>query len=105
MAKYHELQAVMWHIFNTRTGSEVFQRTNAKVYLRFAEVERGKRRITVPSGRVLTFGSTAPLGALYEGPTDRAIIQKMLADGRPVSSVPGQGASVCLKPVRRSQVS
>lgn len=73
--------------------TEVFQRTNAKLFLRFAEVRRGKRSLSVPSGGVLTFGSTAPPAPLYEGPTDRAIIQKMLADGRPVSSVPGQGAS------------
>jgi hypothetical protein len=73
--------------------TEVFRHTNAKLYLRFWQIEQGKRRLNVPSGGVLTFGSTAPPVSLYEGPTDRAIIQKMLADGQSVSSVPGQGAS------------
>jgi hypothetical protein len=78
---------------NYATVSEVFRQTNVKLFLRFREIDVGKRRINIPSGGVLTFGSTAPPVALYDGPTDGAIIRKMLDEGQSVSSVPRQGAS------------
>jgi hypothetical protein len=71
---------------------EAFRQTNARLYLKFREVERGRRKFNVPAGGVLTFGSTPPPVPLYEGPTDRAIIKKMLASGESVSSVPRHGA-------------
>ena len=65
-----------------------FDRTNAKLYLRFAAVEKGRKTFSVPAGGVVTFGSTPPPGALYTGPTDRAIIRKMLAAGESVTATP-----------------
>jgi hypothetical protein len=72
---------------------ELFRQTGAKLYLRFREIEQGKRTVNVPAGGVLTFGSAPPPGPLYDGPTHRAIIDKALAEGRPVSPVLGRGAS------------
>jgi hypothetical protein len=46
-----------------------FTRTNAKLYLRFSEVEKGRKKFNVSAGGVVTFGSTPPPGALYTGPT------------------------------------
>ena len=46
-----------------------FNQTNAKLYLRFSEVEKGRTKINVPASGVVTFGSTPPPGALYTGPT------------------------------------
>ena len=66
----------------------VFGQTNTKLYLRFSEVEKGRRKVTVPAGGVVTFGSTPPPGPLYMGPTDRPIIRKMLAIGEPVTATP-----------------
>jgi hypothetical protein len=65
-----------------------FTQTNAKLYLRFSEVEKGRKKFNVPAGGVVTFGSTPPPGALYTGPTDRPIIRKMLAAGEPVTAPP-----------------
>jgi hypothetical protein len=72
---------------------QMFQKTNARLFLKFREVERGHRKLNVLAGGMLTFGSAPPPVPLYEGPTDRAIIQKMLAAGDSVSSVPRQGAT------------
>jgi hypothetical protein len=70
------------------TVGTAFAQTNAKLYLRFAEVESGRRKLNVPAGGVVTFGSTAPPGPLYTGPTDRPIIRKMLDAGEPVTAPP-----------------
>jgi hypothetical protein len=51
--------------------SGAFAGTNAKLYLRFAEVEKGRQTFNIPAGGVLTFGSAPPPGSLYTGPTDR----------------------------------
>ena len=67
---------------------EIFRQTNAKLFLRFAEVERGRRTFSVPSGGVVTFGNTPPPGPLYTGPTDRAIIREMINAGEPVTAIP-----------------
>lgn len=69
--------------------SSAFTQTNAKLYLRFTEVEKGRKRFNVPAGGVVTFGSTPPPGPLYTGPTDRPIIRKMLAAGESVAATPG----------------
>jgi hypothetical protein len=63
-----------------------FARTNAKLYLRFAEVVKGRKMFNVPAGGVVTFGSASPPGPLYTGPTDRPIIRRMLAAGAPVTA-------------------
>jgi hypothetical protein len=65
-----------------------FTQTNAKLYLRFAEVEKGRKRFNVPAGGVVTFGSSPPPGPLHTGPTDRPIIRKMLAAAEPVTATP-----------------
>jgi hypothetical protein len=67
---------------------DVFTQTNAKLYLWFAEVEKGRKTFNVPAGGVVTFGSTPPPGPLYTGPTDRPIIRKMLAAGESVTATP-----------------
>ena len=46
---------------------DAFRQTNAKLYLRFSEVEKGRKKFNVPAGGVLTFGSTPPAGALVRG--------------------------------------
>ncbi len=65
-----------------------FTQTNAKLYLRFSEVEKGRKKFNVPAGGVVTFGSTPPPGLLYTGPTDRPVIRKMLAAGQSVTASP-----------------
>jgi hypothetical protein len=70
------------------TVGVAFDRTNAKLYLRFAAVEKGRKTFSVPAGGAVTFGSAPPPGSLYTGPTDRAIIRKMLAAGEPVTATP-----------------
>ncbi len=65
-----------------------FSQTNAKLYLRFSEVEKGRTKINVPASGVVTFGSTPPPGSLYTGPTDRPSIRKKLAAGEPVTAIP-----------------
>ena len=72
--------------------AELFRRVDARLYLRFRAEARGGRTINEPSGGVLTFGSAPPPRPLYEGPTDRAIIRRMLDAGEPVSASPGHGA-------------
>jgi len=70
-----------------------FNRTNAKLYLRFSEVEKGRTKFNAPAGGVVTFGSTPPPGPMYTGPTDRPIIRKMLAAGESVTAT-----AVCVTP-------
>jgi hypothetical protein len=68
------------------TAGELIRLINAKLYLSFRSLERGKRTFSVPVSGVLTFGSTSPPGPLYQGPTDRAIIREMLAVGESVTA-------------------
>ncbi|MDB5312676.1 MAG: Resolvase domain protein, partial [Gemmataceae bacterium] len=74
------------------TAGEAFRQVNARLYLQFREVDHGRRKTNVPAGGVLTFGSAPPPGPLYDGPTDRAIIRRMLATGESVSAGPVHGA-------------
>ncbi|WP_020475873.1 recombinase family protein [Zavarzinella formosa] len=73
---------------NWSVAGDVFNKTNAKLYLRFSEVVRGRRTFNVPAGGIVTFGSTPPPVTMYTGPTDRAIIRRMMAAGEPVTAVP-----------------
>ena len=73
---------------NISAVGEAFTKTNAKLYLEFQKVQRGRREFSVPAGGVLTFGSASPPKPLYTGPTDRAIIRKMLATGESVTAIP-----------------
>jgi len=65
-----------------------FSQTNAKLYLRFSAVQKGRKTFNVPAGGVVAFGSTPPPAHLYTGPTDRPIIRKMLAAGQSVIANP-----------------
>ncbi len=78
---------------NLSVVGEAFRLTDVKLYLRFQKVEQGRRTFNIPAGGVVTFGSSPPPGALYTGPTDRAIIRKMLASGESVTANP-----VCVTP-------
>jgi hypothetical protein len=75
-----------------RAAGTAFATADAKLYLRFAEVAKGRQTFNVPAGGVVTFGSAPPPAPLYTGPTDRAIIRKMLAAGEPVTASPAQSA-------------
>jgi Recombinase/Resolvase, N terminal domain len=52
----------------------LFLRLNAKMFLRFEEVEQKKRTVNKVSGGLVTFGSSPPPVALYEGPTGRRVL-------------------------------
>jgi hypothetical protein len=78
---------------NFGTANELFRQVNARLYLRFREINAGRRKFNVAAGGILTFGSTPPPIPLYDGATDRAIIRKMMADGLSVSPVLGHCAS------------
>ena len=72
--------------------SELFARVGMKLYLRFRREERGRQVKNVPAGGVLTFGDSPPPVPLYEGPSDRPVIKRMIAAGEPVSSGLGNGS-------------
>jgi hypothetical protein len=69
-------------------AGDLIRLIDARLYLSFRSVERGRRTLSVPGGGALTFGSTSPPGPLYQGPTDRAIIREMLAAGESVTAAP-----------------
>jgi hypothetical protein len=56
---------------NLQLIGESFTRLSVRLFLRFEEVQPNKRKINIVAGDVVTFGSTAPPVALYEGPTGR----------------------------------
>lgn len=62
---------------------ELFRQLDVRLYLRFRATQRGRQKISVVGGGILTFGSTPPPSPLYDGPTDRAIIRQKLASGSP----------------------
>jgi hypothetical protein len=72
---------------------ELLRRVDARLYLGFRAEERGGHTINTLSGGVLTFGPTPSPGPLYQGPTDRAIIRRMLGAGESVSASSGHGAA------------
>jgi hypothetical protein len=74
---------------NWESIGRLFREVDARLHLRFEKVDYGRRQQNVPAGGVVTFGAMPAPGPIYEGPTDRAIIRQMLADGEPVSPVPG----------------
>jgi len=93
--------AGLTHLSELAAGSDadlsavgnLFRGLEARLYLRFEVLEQGRQTINVPAGGVLTFGSTPPPVNMYTGPTGRAIIRKMLADGVLVTASP-----VCVAP-------
>jgi hypothetical protein len=72
--------------------SELFQRLDARLYLRFRVEIRGKRKMTVPAGGTLTLGASPPPVALYEGPRDRPRVKRMIAADEWVTGVPENGS-------------
>ena len=72
--------------------SELLRGVDARLYLKFAATQQGRRAKSVPSGGVLTFGSTPPPVPLYAGKTAGAIVRQMLANGEPVSAGLGSGS-------------
>jgi len=67
---------------------EAFRLVDVKLYLRFKQVTKGRQTTAVPAGGIVTFGSVPPPVPLYDGPTDRAHVARLLADGKPVTATP-----------------
>jgi len=72
--------------------TQLFFRVDAKVYFKFRVGWKGKQKINVPAGGMLTFGKMPPPIPLYEGPVDRPVIRKMIATGESVSPILGNGS-------------
>jgi hypothetical protein len=60
---------------NLGAVGELFDRLNARLFLRFGVSRWGKREVNRVSGGVVTFGSAAPPVTLYEGPTGRRALK------------------------------
>ena len=73
--------------------AELFGRLNARMFVQFRELPRGRQKVNELVGGVLTFGSAPPPVPLYEGPTDRRVIRKRVADGEVDSLLAGSAAS------------
>jgi hypothetical protein len=71
---------------------ELFAAGNAKLYVRFETVEKGRRTMCVLTGGVLTLGAVEPPVPLYGGPTDKRIIRRQLVTGDLESLVAGLAA-------------
>ena len=71
----------------------LFDRVNARLFLRFAPTAWGKRTVNKVSGGVVTFGSAPPPVALYEGPTGRRAVKS-----RPKEQGSGVGQSGSAEP-------
>lgn len=69
-------------------ASALVRQVDAKLYLGFGVREVGRRRHSVPSHGVLTFGPAPAPCPLYTGPTDRAAIRQMAARGEPIRACP-----------------
>lgn len=63
---------------------------DAKLYISFHKVKKGRRTFNLPQSGVVTFGNVAPPVPIWEGRTDRASIKIMLTEGQSVSA----GASI-----------
>ena len=59
---------------------------DAKLYIAFHKVKKGRQTFNLPYSGVVSFGDVAPPVPIWEGRTDRASIRIMLAEGRPVSA-------------------
>jgi hypothetical protein len=69
-------------------ASEVFRQLNARLFLRFKEVQPKNRRVNKVAGGVVTFGSSPPPVTLYEGPTGRRALQGRAATPGYLPEVP-----------------
>jgi hypothetical protein len=58
---------------------ELFRKTNVALFLSFEEVQPNKRKINKVAGGVVTFGTSPPPVALYEGPTGRRALEGKVA--------------------------
>jgi Recombinase len=78
---------------NVEAVSDLIKALNAKLYVQFDPVQKGRRTVNVLIGGVLTLGSSPPPVTLYEGPTDKGIVRKRLADGEKDSLLAGTAAT------------
>jgi hypothetical protein len=54
---------------------ELFRQVDAKLFLRFEQIQPNKRKINKVAGGVVTFGTSPPPVKLYEGPTGRRALR------------------------------
>lgn len=59
-------------------AGELFRMMNARLFLRFTAVQLNKRIVNRVAGGAVTFGTTPPPIAVYQGPTDRKYIKRNL---------------------------
>jgi hypothetical protein len=64
---------------NLGSIGHAFSMVNARLFLRFKDVQAGKRQLRKPAGGVITFGAAVPPIRLYEGPTGRKHLMKGVA--------------------------
>ena len=62
---------------NLPAVGELFQRLNARIFLRFREEPWGKRPVNRMAGEVVTFGVAPAPVPLYQRPTSRRQVQQM----------------------------
>src|SRR5690606_768741 len=61
---------------------EMFEITNARMYLRFQKVPWGKRLLNKLASGVVTFGDAPPPIKLYDGPTSRKVLKNQATGNR-----------------------
>jgi hypothetical protein len=76
-------------------ATELFHEVNARLYLRYQEMDRGRQKVNRLVGGVVTFGATPPPIPLYEGPTDCGRIQKILKEDGECSLFAGESSNCC----------
>jgi hypothetical protein len=63
---------------NCAVAKEAIELANVRIFLSFRPVRRGKRLLNQVTGGVVTIGAAPPPVALYEGPTSRHKIKRMI---------------------------
>lgn len=54
---------------------QLFDLTNVRLFVRFQEVQQGKRTVNQFAGGVVTFGAAEPPIEIYSGPTNRKYVK------------------------------
>ncbi len=75
LADFDQLAELAADTSNLGAIGELFQRLNARLFLRFVEIQPNKRKLNKVAGGVVTFGSSPPPVGLYQGPTGRRALQ------------------------------
>jgi hypothetical protein len=78
LANFDRLSDLANDSSNLGALGQLFQRLNARLFLRFEEIQPNKRKINKVAGGVVTFGTSPPPVSLYEGPTGRRALQGMV---------------------------